>query len=80
VNIAIDCYTKSPVSKFDLLKKLKNKFGLSYEIDNSKKTIDPTGIKKNYYSKYRLAEIMGYKPINSSLSNVLNEIKVIVNK
>ena len=80
VNIAIECYTKSPVSKFDLLKKLKNKFGLSYEIDNSKKTIDPTGIKKNYYSKYRLAEIMGYKPINSSLSNVLNEIKVIVNK
>ncbi len=35
INRAVDCYTKSPISKFDLLDGLGDKLGLEYEIDNN---------------------------------------------
>ncbi len=80
INTALDCYTKSPVSKFDLLHKLKNKFGLEYEIDNTIKIVDATGIKRKYYSKFRLTENINYIPCNSSLNGLINEIEEVFNK
>ena len=80
INAALDCYTKSPVSKFDLLYNLKNKFGLNYEVDNSIKMTNATGVKKKYYSKYMLAEKVNYTPHNSSLSGIISEMEIFFNK
>ena len=32
INIALDCFTKSTIAKFDLLYELGERFGLQYEV------------------------------------------------
>jgi nucleoside-diphosphate-sugar epimerase len=78
INIALDCYTKSPVSKLDLLDRLESEFDLKYEIDNSINMLNSTGLKKNYYSVNKKAEMCGYFPTKTSLDNVLDSINVIL--
>ena len=77
-NMALDCYTQSPVSKFDLLVELKRHFGLEYEIDESIKIINATGAKLNYYSHNRIAEKIGYKAKHSSMSGVIQEAYLVI--
>ena len=77
INTALDCYTKSPVSKFDLLSELESKFGLNYEINESIDIINATGSKINYYSTNKIAKDMGYDPINTSLESVIQEINFL---
>ena len=74
MNIALDCYTKSPVSKFDLLDEMESKFGLKYEIDESVSIVNATGVKFNYYSINYMAKSLGYKPKNFSLDGIIQEI------
>ena len=50
INTALDCYTKAPVSKFDLLNGLKSEFELRYEIDKDVDIVNATGVKSKYYS------------------------------
>jgi nucleoside-diphosphate-sugar epimerase len=73
-NTALDCYTKSPVSKFDLLSELESKFGLKYEVDESISIVNATGAKLNYYSTNDMAKNIGYEPKNSSRDGVVQEI------
>ena len=80
INTVLDCYTKSSVSKFDLLSELEDKFGLSYEIDIDIAIVNATGIKKYYYSTCKTAENIGYIPCNTSISGLTNEVGVIVKK
>jgi nucleoside-diphosphate-sugar epimerase len=77
INAAIDCYTKSPVSKFDLLSELKDKFGLRYEINKKINIINATGAKMNYYSINDMAKNIGYKPENTSKDGIVNEIQFL---
>jgi nucleoside-diphosphate-sugar epimerase len=74
INIALDCYTKSPITKFDLLSELENKYKLVYEIDERIDVINATGAKFNYYSLNRSSEKIGYRPINSSKEGVMDEL------
>ena len=74
INTALDCYTKSPVSKFDLLNELKDEFGLKYEIDKSVNIVNATGVKINYYSTNYKAKSVGYSPQNTSLEGVTTEV------
>jgi len=76
-NIALDCYTKAPISKFDLLSKLKIEFGLEYEIKGSLDIVNATGAKNNYYSINRIAGKIGYTPENTSIDGVLHELKLL---
>ncbi|MBL7004977.1 MAG: NAD-dependent epimerase/dehydratase family protein [Gammaproteobacteria bacterium] len=69
-NTALDCYTKSPVSKFDLLSEFESKFGLKYEIDENISIINATGVKLNYYSTNDIAKNIGYKPKKTSLDGI----------
>jgi len=71
INIALDCYTKSSVSKFDLLDELESEFGLRYEIHKDVNIINTTGTKLNYYSKDKRVEKMGYNPKNTSLEGIV---------
>jgi len=74
INRAVDCYTKSPISKFDLLDGLGDKLGLEYEIDNSIDIVNATGVKLNYYSTNSAANSIGYTPIYTSLDGIFKEI------
>jgi hypothetical protein len=75
-NMTLDCYTNSPVSKFDLLDGLKSEFGLRYEIDKSVNIVNATGVKFNYYSVNNMAKNIRYKPNNTSLDGVIQEINL----
>ena len=77
INTALDCYTKSPVSKFELLSELENKFGLSYEIDKNVDVVNATGTKINYYSVNKVAEGIGYNANSTSLEGIIREINSI---
>jgi nucleoside-diphosphate-sugar epimerase len=74
INIALDCYTKSPVLKFDLLSEFGSKFGLKYEVDKDIDIVNATGAKLNYYSTNKIAKNMGYTPTNTSIDGVIQEI------
>ncbi len=77
INTVLDCYTKSPISKFDLLAELESKFGLKYEIDKGVDIINATGTKINYFSINRAADGMGYNSKNTSLEVILKEIGLL---
>ncbi len=74
INITLDCYTKNPVSKFDLLNGLKSEIGLDYEVENGIDIVDATGIKSNYYSLNKAAKSINYNPENTSLEGIIQEI------
>ena len=74
INTALDCYTKFPVSKFDLLAELEREFGLQYSVDKNINIINATGVKMNYYSTNRIAKDIGYNPKNTSRDGVVREI------
>ena len=74
INIALDCYTKSPVLKFDLLSEFGSKFGLKYEVGKDIDIVNATGAKLNYYSTNKIAKNMGYTPTNTSIDGVIQEI------
>ena len=74
INGAFDLYSKKPIGKFEVLASLESKYGLKYKIDSGTKVINPTGFKKNYYSKSRKADLLGYKPKYSSLDAISEEL------
>lgn len=76
-NLALDCYTKSPVSKFDLLSELKTRYGLKYEVMDSKITLNATGQKDHYYSLNNIAHTIGYTPVHTSLEGINREISLL---
>jgi nucleoside-diphosphate-sugar epimerase len=71
-NDVFDCYTKEPVDKMTLLQKMRERFGLSYEVEQVA-LVNGTGVKPNYYSLNRRAESIGYLPSKTSLQTVLDE-------
>lgn len=74
-NDVFDVYSKKPISKFEILKSISKKYGLKYVIKKDLKFSQPTGIKKNYYSKSTKAKKIEYKPKHSSLETILDEIQ-----
>lgn len=79
-NTALDCFTKAPIDKISLLGILKTKFGLKYEVLQSRVGLNTTGTKPHYYSLNKRAEDFGYRPMLNSLDGILNETNLIVNK
>ena len=80
INTALDCYTKAAVTKLDLLLKLKEKFGLEYQVEKSINIINATGPKLNYFSTNYKAKSVGYSPQNTSLEGVISELKLLEKK
>lgn len=80
INDAFDVYSKSPVSKFEILKTLSQRYGLKYAVKEKLSHVSPTGIKMNYYSNSRKASKIGYVPKYSSIDTIINEIKYVLQK
>jgi nucleoside-diphosphate-sugar epimerase len=78
-NDVVDAYSCSPVSKFELLDRMKKVFGLEYEIVDEAAGINSTGNKLNYYSLNHKASEYGYTPKYSSIEGVILEAKKIFN-
>lgn len=80
INDVVDCYTSDPVDKFSLLARMKVEFDLQFEVVGGKAMLNATGAKPNYYSLNRKAEKFGYVPSESSISGILSEIKLYLDK
>jgi len=78
INTALDVYTKAPVSKFELLDHLKQKFGLAWEAINDPSITRGSVEKQSYYSTDRSAADIGYTPLFSALEGVEFEISAFL--
>jgi len=76
-NMPIDCYTKEPVGKLELLSELARKYGLRYKLVNDVKAVNATGLKVNYYSTNRAATELGYVPQFSSITGILEQMSLL---
>lgn len=75
-NDVVDCYTRAPIGKFELLTALSEQFGLQYTVAANHERVNATGPKAHYYSHNRKAgQHFGYMPGDSSLSGVMREIR-----
>lgn len=79
-NTALDCYSKAPIAKSNLLIIMKENFGLIYDTEDShnKSIINTTGTKPHYYSLNKRAADFGYTPSFSSIEGILIESKKIL--
>lgn len=76
-NIAVDCYSRQPIAKQELLTLMEQNFGLRYSIDETG-IVNGTGAKPHYYSVSRLAATLGYVPLLSSAENILAETRALL--
>jgi nucleoside-diphosphate-sugar epimerase len=79
-NQVVDCYSKGPISKHQLLESLQSKLGLQYQFNDALLTANPTGVKTHYYSKNIFAQKLGYKPKYTSLGGVTLELERLLGK
>jgi nucleoside-diphosphate-sugar epimerase len=76
-NAAVDCYSRSPVEKFELLERFRAEFGLAFDVTAATgAAVNATGAKPNYYSTNRAAAaLFGYEPSMSSVDAVVTEAR-----
>lgn len=74
-NASLDCYSKAPISKIELLAALEKRFSLRYKVTDYPIAINATGIKPHYYSLNRAAEKFGYIPSFTSLQGITKELE-----
>lgn len=73
-NGVFDCYSKSPITKVELLETMKKRFNLQYEVvAGLAAPVNATGTKPHYYSKNHAAAAIGYEPVYSSLDTIFAE-------
>lgn len=79
-NTSVDCYSRAPVDKPNLLAAMQEKFGLRYEITEESASVNATGGKPHYYSLNTRAADFGYQPTLPSLEGILLEVEAILNQ
>jgi nucleoside-diphosphate-sugar epimerase len=77
-NAAVDCYSRAPIDKPNLLAAMQEKFGLQYEKAEKKSSVNATGTKPHYYSLNTRAADFGYQPSLTSLEGVLCETNAVL--
>jgi len=75
LNFSLDCYSKLPIDKMNLLKEMRDKFGLRYLVSEINSQVNATGFKKFYFSENKIAETIGYKPKFTSLEGICVEVE-----
>lgn len=77
-NTVVDCYTRAPISKPNLLAAMLDKFGLLYEVADGNVGVNATGGKPHYYSLNNRAADFGYSPKLTSLEGLLIECEMVL--
>lgn len=72
-NAAVDCYSREPIDKPNLLVVMHEQFGLCYEVAEANPAVNATGMKPYYYSLNRHAGHYGYEPSLSSIQGIVKE-------
>lgn len=80
VNKAYDVYSRAPVTKFELLYALEQRFKLKYQIYEQEGEVSVTGIKSNYYSQNLSAQELGYAPRYTSFEGIQEVITSIIDE
>lgn len=80
INTAIDCYSRGPIDKSNLLTAMQEKFGLQYQQADFAVGINATGSKPYYYSLNVRAADFGYQPRLTSLDGLLQEAAVVLRR
>lgn len=78
LNCAFDITSLAPVSKEEILEAFVEKFDLQYEKVSDEKIKSGTGSKNIYYSINRNSKELGYEPVLTSIENLVNETKHIL--
>ena len=78
LNDSFDIFSKSPISKFEILEIVSKKYGLKYQIQKNLKCFISTGIKEKYYSDSKKATKLGYFPKFSSQETILAELEFLL--
>jgi len=78
INTYFDTYSLEEINKIGILDFFKLEYGLNYEIKDSIKIENKTGIKKIYYSNNCNAKIINYYPIYTSLETIKKEVSYIL--
>jgi len=76
-NVVVDCYSKSPISKTEVLELFKIRYGLQIKISTMQNSINATGAKPNYFSKNYSASKFGYVPKYSSYDGLVETLETI---
>jgi nucleoside-diphosphate-sugar epimerase len=77
-NTAVDCFSRSPTDKPQLLLAMQEHFGLRYEISGVAAGVNATGGKPHYYSLNKRAADFGYVPSLTSLEGVIIEAATLL--
>lgn len=80
MNAVLDVYSRSSITKFELLDYFKMEHGLKVVMTEAPAGVNATGTKDVYYSENHKAEYVGYKPEYSSLDAVSSETRAFFNK
>lgn len=78
-NAAVDCYSRAPIDKPNLLAAMQDTFGLHYETTDATVSVNATGSKPNYYSRNIRAADFGYQPSLTALEGILQESEKVLN-
>jgi hypothetical protein len=74
----VDCYSRAPIDKPNLLAAMQVNFGLRFEVAEANASVNATGGKPHYYSTNTRAADFGYQPRMTSLEGVLLEAGVVL--
>ena len=77
-NAVVDCYSRAPIDKKNLLAAMQAQFGLQYEISQASVGVNATGNKPHYYSRNTRAADFGYRPTLTSLEGIMKEMQMIL--
>lgn len=77
-NSSLDCYSRSPITKRELMELMASRFGLRFEYVPTPAAVNITGEKAEYRSESRRAAGIGYAPMHSSESGIVTEVEAIL--
>lgn len=77
-NAVVDCYSRAPIDKPNLLAAMQEKFGLRYEMAEAGASVNATGSKPHYYSLNTRAADFGYQPGLTSVDGILTEAREVL--
>ena len=78
INSSFDIYSKEPIDKFSILDFLQSSYGLSYKVKSQNDFEINKDFKENYYSTYHKAHTIGYSPLYTSIENIDQSIREII--
>jgi nucleoside-diphosphate-sugar epimerase len=75
-NCAVDCFSKAPLGKLELLENLSLNFKFNYRLTDNLMVNNPTGNKVSYYSENYRAKDFGFEPTMTAMESVFKELRL----